>query len=107
MVKPESVGGRIRCGLAVAVAVASVAVAAADLPSAGASHMRRLTDEQYRNAIADIFGEDIEFAGRFDPLAFIRTSALACFRQDRTHGSDTPSRRNDRASSRYPIDYLI
>lgn len=34
-------------------------------------------------------------------------SLLACFRQDRTHGSDTPSRRNDRVSSRYPIDYLI
>ena len=30
--------------------------------------MRRLTDEQYRNTIADIFGEDIEFAGRFDPV---------------------------------------
>ena len=30
--------------------------------------MRRLTDEQYRNAVADIFGEDIEFAGRFDPV---------------------------------------
>ncbi|MFC4595850.1 DUF1592 domain-containing protein [Sphingobium tyrosinilyticum] len=30
--------------------------------------MRRLTEKQYRNAIADIFGEDIKVAGRFDPI---------------------------------------
>ena len=30
--------------------------------------MRRLTDDQYRNVITDIFGEDIEYAGRFDPV---------------------------------------
>ena len=30
--------------------------------------MRRLTEAQYRNAIADIFGPDIQFAGRMDPL---------------------------------------
>ncbi len=29
--------------------------------------MRRLTEAQYRNAIADIFGEGIEIAGRFEP----------------------------------------
>ena len=32
------------------------------------SAMRRLTEAQYRNAIADIFGPDIQFAGRVDPL---------------------------------------
>ena len=30
--------------------------------------MRRLTEAQYRNAITDIFGPDIQFAGRMDPL---------------------------------------
>ena len=30
--------------------------------------MRRLTEAQYRNAIADIFGPDIQFVGRMDPL---------------------------------------
>jgi len=30
--------------------------------------MRRLTEAQYRNAIADIFGPDINVAGRFEPI---------------------------------------
>ncbi|WP_395337343.1 DUF1592 domain-containing protein [Novosphingobium sp. BL-8H] len=30
--------------------------------------MRRLTEAQYRNAIADIFGRDIRVAGRFEPI---------------------------------------
>ncbi len=30
--------------------------------------MRRLTEAQYRNAIADIFGPDIQVAGRFEPI---------------------------------------
>lgn len=30
--------------------------------------MYRLTDQQYRNAIRDIFGPDIDVGGRFDPL---------------------------------------
>lgn len=30
--------------------------------------MRRLTEAQYRNAIADIFGADIRVAGRFEPI---------------------------------------
>jgi Protein of unknown function (DUF1592)/Protein of unknown function (DUF1588)/Protein of unknown function (DUF1595)/Protein of unknown function (DUF1585)/Protein of unknown function (DUF1587) len=30
--------------------------------------MRRLTEEQYRNAIGDIFGRDIKIGGRFDPI---------------------------------------
>ena len=30
--------------------------------------LRRLTEEQYRNAIADIFGDDIKVGGRFDPI---------------------------------------
>mgnify|MGYP001183649404 CR=1 FL=1 len=30
--------------------------------------MRRLTETQYRNAIADVFGPDIRVAGRFEPI---------------------------------------
>lgn len=30
--------------------------------------MRRLTEAQYRNSIADIFGPDIDVAGRFEPI---------------------------------------
>ncbi len=67
MMKPTRAIARIRFGLGVAVMAVSIGVIAAEAPST-ASTMRRLTDEQYRNAIADIFGEDVEFAGRFDPL---------------------------------------
>src|SRR4051812_43518801 len=30
--------------------------------------MRRLTEAQYRNTVADIFGPDIVVAGRFEPV---------------------------------------
>ena len=30
--------------------------------------MRRISESQYRNAIADIFGPDIRVAGRFEPI---------------------------------------
>ena len=33
----------------------------------GPAAMRRLTEEQYRQSIADIFGADIKVAGRFEP----------------------------------------
>src|SRR5689334_4707790 len=36
--------------------------------------MRRLTEEQYRNTVADIFGPTITYGGRFDPLT--RTDGL-------------------------------
>ncbi len=40
-----------------------------EIPTAGgAAGMRRLTEDQYRNSIADIFGSDILIAGRFDPV---------------------------------------
>jgi hypothetical protein len=69
MITRNLVLSRIGWGLGVAAVAASLAVvvAAAD-PPASPSAMRRLTDEQYRNAITDIFGEDIEYAGRFDPV---------------------------------------
>jgi hypothetical protein len=36
--------------------------------SGGPIEVRRLTEAQYRNSIADIFGSDIIVSGRFDPL---------------------------------------
>ena len=46
---------------------ASALVAAPDAtgPVVG---LRRLTEAQYRNAVADIFGADIDVGGRFDPI---------------------------------------
>ena len=40
----------------------------------GTPDMRRLSEAQYRNVIADVFGPGIEVGGRFDPL--IRTDGL-------------------------------
>ena len=73
MMKRKSVVAQISWGLGVASAAAclAVVVTAAEQQEASpesTTNMRRLTDEQYRNAIADIFGEDIEYAGRFDPV---------------------------------------
>jgi hypothetical protein len=34
----------------------------------GQAGMRRLTEDQYRNIIADVFGSDVPVGGRFDPL---------------------------------------
>ena len=40
----------------------------------GPPAMRRLTEQQYRQVIADIFGDEIVIGGRFDPI--IRTNGL-------------------------------
>jgi hypothetical protein len=40
----------------------------------GAPDLRRLTEAQYRNIVADVFGRGIEVGGRFDPL--VRTDGL-------------------------------
>src|SRR5436853_4262587 len=37
--------------------------------------MRRLTEQEYRNSIADIFGKEIEVRGTFEPS--VRTNGLA------------------------------
>ena len=42
--------------------------------SASQPDMRRLTDRQYHNIVADLFGSDIEVGGRTDPL--LRTDGL-------------------------------
>ena len=48
----------------------AVAAPAKVLPTTGRQTvgMRRLTEAQYRNSIADIFGPDIQVAGRFEPI---------------------------------------
>src|SRR4051794_34653877 len=40
---------------------------AAPRTEGGPPQIRRLTEDQYRRAIADIFGADIKIAGRFEP----------------------------------------
>ncbi len=45
------------------------ATAAAAKAAAVSTGLRRLTEQQYRNAVADIFGEDVQVAGRMDPIA--------------------------------------
>jgi hypothetical protein len=52
-------------------AVSIVALTGCDpkepISSGGPPEIRRLTEAQYRQTIADIFGEDIKVAGRFEP----------------------------------------
>lgn len=51
------------------LALALVGCGESEPPTQGAdAQFRRLTEEQYRNSIADIFGRGIVIAGRFDPL---------------------------------------
>jgi hypothetical protein len=45
----------------------AAAAAAESAPAARLSGMRRLTESEYRNSIADIFGPGIEVQGRFEP----------------------------------------
>lgn len=63
---------RSRRGAAVALIAAIIPLAAPSLAQtpgfAGAPpQMRRMTEAQYRNTIADIFGADIAVSGRFEP----------------------------------------
>jgi hypothetical protein len=52
-------------------AVAAIAIGvpayAASLPSVEVATLRRLTQDEYRNSIADIFGHEIEVRGVFEP----------------------------------------
>ena len=65
-------GGRVRRllrAVPVALSMAMLAGPAAAQPARDeTTAMRRLTETQYRNAVADIFGTDIQVAGRMDPL---------------------------------------
>lgn len=57
--------------LAVVASVAALAfggsLVGAEEPGRPAPHLRRLTEAQYRQTIADIFGDDIKITGRFEP----------------------------------------
>ena len=53
--------------LALGTAAAAAADAPAAAPGARLSGMRRLSETEYRNSIADIFGPGIEVQGRFEP----------------------------------------
>ena len=58
-----------RAALVVALLATGLAAAtSAQTEGEASGAMRRLTEAQYRNAIADIFGPDIQYAGRLDPL---------------------------------------
>jgi Protein of unknown function (DUF1592)/Protein of unknown function (DUF1588)/Protein of unknown function (DUF1595)/Protein of unknown function (DUF1585)/Protein of unknown function (DUF1587) len=51
-----------------AISVDSTEIAAGIKATSRIVAMRRLTEAQYRNTIADIFGKDIRVAGRFEPI---------------------------------------
>ena len=56
-------------GLALLGLVAAVTLSACGEPktAGGAPEARRLSEAQYRHAVADVFGADIKVAGRFEP----------------------------------------
>ena len=55
--------------LLAALAVPLLAAGCSEPPAAGGPpQLRRLTEAQYRQIIADLFGPDIAISGRFDPL---------------------------------------
>jgi hypothetical protein len=63
------VSGRRSGCLALSAALVLAACAPAEPPSAGApASMRRLSNDQYRNIIADVFGPQITVAGQADAL---------------------------------------
>ena len=78
---------RVRHFAHIAIMVSMTTVLVASQPPASETTndsgraMRRLTEAQYRNAISDIFGADIEVAGRMDPLVRLphglQTSAVS------------------------------
>src|SRR6266568_6365824 len=67
----------VQTALSVILAICGGAVAMA-APPADHSYvvsLRRLTEQEYRNSIADIFGKEIEVRGSFEPT--IRSNGLA------------------------------
>ncbi|MEO8302018.1 MAG: DUF1587 domain-containing protein, partial [Rhizomicrobium sp.] len=55
-------------------AIAAAATAAQAAGNSQVVSLRRLTQEEYRNSIADIFGKEIEVRGAFEPT--IRIAGL-------------------------------
>src|ERR1700722_11795142 len=70
-----------------AAALSSIPAAATGEATAARANLRRLTEEQYRRSVADIFGADIVIAGRFEQER--RTAGLLAI--DSTSGSFSPS----------------
>src|SRR5881275_1316212 len=69
---------RAQAVLCLILAIPGGAVAAAAAAPTDHSYvvsMRRLTEQEYRNSIADVFGKEIEVRGSFEPT--IRTNGLA------------------------------
>ena len=70
-----------RCAGIIAWLALAPGAAAAQPDGGEETAMRRLTEAQYRNAVADIFGPDIQVAGRMDPLVRLphglQTSAVS------------------------------
>jgi len=61
---------KIAIALAIALTATGISHAATDEPSASRMHlvgMRRITQDQYRQIIADVFGRTIKLGGRFEP----------------------------------------
>jgi len=62
-------GAFLRHGIAAVAALALFGCGPSEPQTpGGAPQVRRLTEEQYRQVIADLFGKDIKVAGHFDPL---------------------------------------
>ncbi len=67
--------GRLSLALSAATAVAGIAIGSeavradqdADTLAAGPATVRRLSEDQYKRSIAQIFGADIKVPGRFEP----------------------------------------
>lgn len=73
-------GACLTLGLSIAFSGARADESHADTPP---SQIRRLTESQYRNVVADVFGPDIKIVGRFEPdlridgLQAVGTSAVS------------------------------
>jgi hypothetical protein len=59
--------GLVSVGVCLAGLAASSAAFAADAGGKQVANLRRLTEGEYRNSISDIFGNDIDIKGRFEP----------------------------------------
>ncbi len=62
--RPLAIGGAVI--IALLILTAFIAEPSEPEPVGGPPMIRRLTEEQYRNSIADIFGPEIPIAGRFE-----------------------------------------
>src|SRR5262249_17291570 len=66
---------RLHSAISLILLVSGSAVAVAAPPDPYVVSLRRLTEQEYRNSITDIFGKEIEVRGSFEPT--IRSSGLA------------------------------